>query len=110
MRGYTVRAPIPTTDRAPVRCSPLAGSTACPPLGGAILPDIDIAPQRHAGDMEGFANVLNGRGFVSVELFHHGDLFWSEDFSPTALASPGSCSGKPCLGALADDVALELRK
>ena len=42
----------------------LAGSTARPPLGGAILPDIDIPPQCHAGDIEGFANSLNGRGFV----------------------------------------------
>src|SRR3954452_20221582 len=110
MRSYTVRAPIPTTDRAPVRCSPLAGSTACPPLGGAILPGIDIAPQRHAGDIEGFANVSNGRALVGVELFHQSDLFGGEGFSPAALASPGSGRGKPGLGALADDVTLELRK
>src|SRR5215207_9794274 len=60
--------------------------------------------------MEGFANVLNRRGFVSVELFHQSDLFGGEGFAPAALASPGSGSDKPCLGALADDVALELRK
>src|SRR3954469_3779677 len=110
MRSYTVRAPIPTTDTAPVRGSPLAGSTACPPLGGAILPDIDIPPQRHAGDMERFANVPNGRGLVGIELFHQSDLFGGQGFAPAALASPGSGSGKPGLGALANDVALELRK
>src|SRR3954451_12829930 len=51
---------------------------------------IDIAPQRHAGDMERFANVPNGRGFVGVELFHQSDLPGSEGFAPAALASPGS--------------------
>src|SRR5215213_1323222 len=60
--------------------------------------------------MEGFANVLNGRGFVGVELFHQSDLSGGEGFSPAALASSGSGRGKPGLGALADDVALELGK
>src|SRR5215207_20720 len=60
--------------------------------------------------MEGFANVLNRRGFVSVELFHQSDLLGGEGFAPAALASSGSGRGKPGLGALADDVALELRK
>src|SRR3954464_14184381 len=110
MRSHTVRAPLPTTDRAPVRCSSLAGSTARLPLGGAILPDIDIPPQCHAGDMEGFANVPNGCGFIGVELFHQSDLFMGQGSSTATLASPGSGRGKPGLGALADDVALELRK
>src|SRR3954451_24100579 len=60
--------------------------------------------------MEGFTNVLNGRGFVGVELFHQSDLFGGEGFAPAALASPGSSSCKSGLGALADDVALELGK
>src|SRR3954466_9155075 len=110
MRSHTVRAPIPTTDSAPVQCSPLAGCTARPPLGESIGAGIDIPPQGHAGDMERFANVLNGRGFVGVELFHHCDLFGGEGFAPAALASPCSGRGKPGLGALADDVALELGK
>ena len=60
--------------------------------------------------MEGFANVPNGRGLVGVELFHQSDLFGGQGFAPAALASPGSGSGKPGLGALADDVALKLSK
>src|SRR5215213_4808266 len=60
--------------------------------------------------MEGFANVLNRRGFVGIELFHQSDLLGGEGFAPAALASSGSGRGKPGLGALADDVALELRK
>src|SRR4051794_20125800 len=60
--------------------------------------------------MEGFTNVFDGRGFVGIELFHQSDLFGGEGFSPAAPASPGSGRGKPGLGALADDVALELRK
>src|SRR3954463_15841860 len=81
-----------------------------PPLGVSILADIDIPPQRHTGDIKRLANVLNGGGFVGVELFHQSDLFGGQGFAPAALASPGSCSGKSCLGALADDVALKLRK
>src|SRR4051794_41482829 len=76
----------------------LAGSTARPLLRGAILPDIDIPPQCHAGDMEGFANVLNWGGFVSVKLFHHGDLPGSEGFAPAAPAFPGSGSGMTAPG------------
>jgi hypothetical protein len=79
-------------------------------LGVGILADIDIPLQRHAGDIERFANVLNGRGFVGVELFHQNDLFGGEGFSPTAAAPPGSGSGKTGLGTLTDDVALELGK
>src|SRR4051812_26018914 len=60
--------------------------------------------------MEGFANVPNGGGFVGVELFHQSDLFGGEGLAPAALASSGSSRGKSCLGALADEVALELRK
>src|SRR4051812_19351379 len=60
--------------------------------------------------MERLANVPNGRGFIGIELFHQSDLFRGEGFSPAALASPGPGSGKSCLGALADDVALELGK
>src|SRR4051794_15763398 len=60
--------------------------------------------------MEGFTNVFDGRGFVGIELFHQSDLFGGEGFSPAAPASPASGRGKPGLGALADDVALELRK
>src|SRR5215210_5885271 len=76
----------------------------------AVLADTYIPPQRHAGDMERFANVPNGRGFVGIELFHQSDLFGGESFAPAAPASAGSGRGKPGLGALADDVALELRK
>src|SRR5215203_3508691 len=60
--------------------------------------------------MERFANVLNRRGFVGVELFHHGNLFGGEGFAPATPASSISGSGKPGLGALANDVALELGK
>src|SRR4051812_12509126 len=60
--------------------------------------------------MERFANVLNGGGFVGIELFHHGNLPGSEGFAPAALASSDPGCGKPSLGALTDDVALELRK
>src|SRR5215218_3657956 len=60
--------------------------------------------------MEGFANVLNGSGFVGVELFHQSDLFGGEGFAPAAPASPGSGSGKTGLGTLTDGVALELGK
>jgi hypothetical protein len=71
---------------------------------------IDIPPQRHAGDLEGFANVPDGRGFVGIEFFHQSDLFGGEGFAPAPLASSGPGSDKSCLGALADDVALKLRK
>ena len=74
-------------DRAPVRCSSLAGPTARPPLGEAIWPGIDIPPQRHTGDIERFANVLNGRGFVGVELFHQSDLSGGEGFSKRKMLS-----------------------
>src|SRR4051794_34882260 len=89
---------------------PLAGFTPRPPLGGVILPDIDIPPQRHAGDMERFANVLNWGGFIGVELFHQSDLFGGQGFAPAAPASSGPGRSKPSVGALANDVALELRK
>lgn len=60
--------------------------------------------------MEGFANVPNGCGFIGIELFHQSNLFGGQGLSTAALASPGSGSGKSCLGAFADEVALELRK
>ena len=98
----------PTFTRSPASSrAGCADGKSLRALGSAV---IDIPPQRHAGDMEGFANVPNGRGFVGIEFFHQSDLFGGEGFSSATLASSGSGRGKtgPC--ALADEIALELRK
>ena len=71
----------------------------------------EVTVERRPGDIEPPADVFDRGSALVVELFGKGDLAGSAGKPrPTAFASAGTGSSEACLGALPDDVALELRE
>jgi len=80
---------------------PCYGSTGC----------VQVSIKGSAGDAEGLADIRDAVVFVVVERTSHCQLAWCPQLlRPAPLPPPCSCRRQPCLGALADQVTLELSK
>ncbi len=71
---------------------------------------VDRPVQRDLGDLEYPANFGNRVFRIIIEGLGNCQLFAGEGFRPATSSSSGSCSRKPCLCSIPDQVSLKFRK